>query len=144
MTRPPKRFPNYVALTTSILETKLFNFKEANVEHVWHDAMVEEYDSIIKNDVKEVIPRPFVKSMIDSRWLYKIKHDIDGSIGKFKSMFVARGFFYKEGVDYDETFALVARYTSIRTVMSLACCFSWSLYFMDVKATSMNGASFQL
>jgi hypothetical protein len=54
--------------------------------------------------------------MIDSRWLYKVNHVTDGSIEKFKAQFVARGFSQKEGVDYEETFPLVGRYTTIRFV----------------------------
>ena len=56
-----------------------------------------------------------------SRWLYKIKHDVDGSVEKYKARFVARGFTQKEGIDYDETFALVARYTTIRN-NHFSCC----------------------
>jgi hypothetical protein len=101
--------------------------------------MMEEYNSIMKNDVWEIVPRPEGKSMIDSRWLYKVKHATDGNIEKFKAQFVARGFSQKEGVDYEETFAPVARYTSIRFIMSLASVFGWHLYQMDVKTTFLNG-----
>jgi hypothetical protein len=58
--------------------------------------------------------------VVTSKWIYKIKHTAYGSIDKYKARFVARGFSQKEGVDYEETFALVARYTSIRVVISLA------------------------
>ena len=77
--------------------------------------MIEEYKSIMKNDVWKVVPRPTGKSVVTSRWLYKIKHAADGSVEKYKARFVARGFTQKEGIDYDETFALVARYTTIRS-----------------------------
>ena len=63
------------------------------------------------------------KSVVTSRWLYKIKHATDGSVEKYKSRFVARGFTQKEGIDYDETFAPIARYTTIRTIISLAAIF---------------------
>jgi hypothetical protein len=79
------------------------------------------------------------KSVIDSRWLYKVKHATDGSVEKYKARFVARGFSQKEGIDYEETFAPVARYTSIKTIMSLASIFGWPLYQMDVKTTFLNG-----
>jgi hypothetical protein len=54
--------------------------------------MMEEYTSIMKNDVWEVVPRPQGKSMVGSKWIYKIKHDADGSVEKFKARFVVKGF----------------------------------------------------
>ena len=54
-----------------------------------------------------------------------IKHAADGSVEKYKARFVARGFTQKEGIDYDETFAPIARYTTIRTIISLAAIFEW-------------------
>ena len=80
---------------------------------------MEEYNSIIKNGVWEVVPRPEGKSIVTSKWLYKIKHAADGSIEKFKARFVARGFSQVEGVDYYETFAPVTRFSSIRAVISV-------------------------
>ena len=82
--------------------------------------MVEEYESIIKNTIWEVVPRPIVKLVVASRWLYKIKHAVDESIEKHKARFLAKGFSKVEGIDYEETFALVARYSSIRSILSLS------------------------
>ena len=82
--------------------------------------MMEEYSSIMKNDVWEVVPRPDGKSVVTSRWLYKIKHATGGIIEKSKAWFVAREFSQVEGVDYEETFAPIARYISIRAVISIA------------------------
>ena len=93
--------------------------KEAASQQVWVDAMIEEYSSIMKNDVWEVVPKPTGKSVVTSRWLYKIKHVVNGSIENCKARFVARGFTQKEGIDYDETFSPVARYTTIRTIISI-------------------------
>jgi hypothetical protein len=101
--------------------------------------MTKEYQSIIKNDVWEIVPRPKRKDVVSSKWLYKIKHDADGSIEKYKAKFVARGFFHKEGIDYEETFAPVTRYTSIRTIIALAAKMKWKLHQMDVKTTFLNG-----
>jgi hypothetical protein len=77
--------------------------------------------------------------VVTSKWLFKIKHAVDGSIEKYKARFVARGFSQKEGIDYDETFAPVARYTSIRTIISLASIMGWKLHQMDVKTSFLNG-----
>jgi hypothetical protein len=82
--------------------------------------MQEEYDSIMWNNVWEVVPRPEGKSVVTSRWLYKIKYVADGSIEKHKARFVAIGFSQVEAIDYDETFAPVARYTFIKSIMAIA------------------------
>ena len=68
------------------------------------------------------------KSIVSSKWIYKINHAADGSIEKYKERFVARGFSQKEGIDYEETFVLVARYTSIRTIMALSSMKKWDLH----------------
>ena len=79
-----------------------------------------EYASIMQNDVWEVVPRPVEKSVVTSRWLYKVKYVAYGSIEKYKARFVARGFSQIEGIDYGETFGPVARYTSIQSVIAIA------------------------
>jgi hypothetical protein len=68
----------------------------------------------------EVVPRPKNKDVVTSKWIYKIKHATGGSIEKHKARFVARGFYQKEGIDYEETFSHVARYTSIRITIALS------------------------
>eukprot|EP00253_Pinus_taeda_P028222 PITA_28222 len=71
--------------------------------------MVEEYDSIVHNNVWDVVLRPKNKSVVSSRWLYKVKQATDGSVEKHKARFFARGFSQVKGINYDETFALVKR-----------------------------------
>ena len=82
--------------------------------------MIEEYSSIMKNNVWDFVPRSTGKSVLKSRCLYKIKHVVNGNIEKYKAIFVAHGFTQKESIVYDENFAPVARYTTIRTIISLA------------------------
>ena len=94
----------------------------------------------MKNDhVWDIVPKPENKSVVSSKWIYKIKHATDGSIEKYKGIFVARGFSQKEGIDYEETFAPVPRYTSIKTIMELASMMKWNLHKVDVKTTFLNG-----
>jgi hypothetical protein len=78
-------------------------------------------------------------SVVRSKWIYKTKHSADGSIEKYKARFVSRGFSQKEGIDYEETFAPVARYTSIRTTLAITTIMKWKIHQMDVKTTFMNG-----
>jgi hypothetical protein len=101
--------------------------------------MMEEYQSIMKNDLWEIIPRPKGNFVVTSKWVYKIKHAVDGSIDKYKERFVARGFSQHEGENYDETIAPVVRYTSIRAIISLATSMGWSLHHMDVKTVFLGG-----
>ena len=90
------------------------------------------------NDVWEVVPRPQDRSMVGSRWIYKIKYAADDSVEKYKARFVAMGYAQMEGIDYEETFAPVSRYTSMRTVISLAAQMGWEIHQMDVKTTFLN------
>jgi hypothetical protein len=82
----------------------------------------------MKNDVWDTVPRPEGKSMVTSKWIYKIKHATERSIEKHKARFVARGFSQVEGIDYEETFYPAAQYTSIRTIVSLASAMGWRLH----------------
>jgi hypothetical protein len=137
--KKPKPFSNYMALMCDLIKKEPTCFEEAIQKKEWVDAMIEEYQSIIKNDVWEIVPRPKNKDAVSSKWIYKIKHTADGSIEKHKARFVARGFSQKEGIDYEETFAPVAKYTSIRTIIALAAKMKWKLHQMDVKITFLNG-----
>ena len=137
--KKPKTFSNYVALMCDLVDQEPTNFEEAVQKKEWVEAMTEEYQSIIKNDVWDIVPRPEGKSIVSSKWIYKVKHAADGSIEKYKARFVARGFSQKEGIDYEETFSPVARYTSIRTIMALASMMKWDLHQMDVKTAFLNG-----
>ena len=92
-----------------------------------------------EDDVWDVVQRLDGKSVVTSKWIYKIKHATDGSIEKYKARFVAHGFSQKEGIDYEETFAPVARYTSIRSVLALAAVMKWKIHQMDVKTDFLNG-----
>jgi len=93
----------------------------------------------MKNDVWDIVPRPEGKSVVTSKWIYKIKHIIDESIEKKKTRFVAREFSQVEGIDYEETFSLVARYASIWMIISLAAYMGWRLHQMDVNTAFLNG-----
>ena len=107
---------------TKLIEVEPTTFEEVVFQEVWKKVMQEEYQSIMKNGVWEIVPGPSDKSVVTPKWIYKIKHIVGGSIDKYKDRFVARGFSQKEGIDYEETFAPTTRYTTIRsTCPSLSC-----------------------
>jgi hypothetical protein len=87
-------------LMCDILEKETTCFEEAIQRKEWADSMTEEYQSIIKNELWKIVPRPKSKDVVSSKWLFKIKHDANGSIEKYKVRFVARDFSQKEGIDY--------------------------------------------
>ena len=129
----------YVDLLCDFIDKEPSSYEQAAEQKEWKDAMIKEYQSIMKNDVWDVVSRPKGKSIVTSKWIYKIKHLVDGSIEKYKAIFVARGFSQKEGIDYEENFAPIARYTSIRSVLALAAVMKWKIHRMDVKTSFLNG-----
>ena len=100
--------------------------------------MVEEYDSIIKNQ-GDVVMGTKGRKVVGSRWIYKVKHATDGNVEKYNVCFMAKGFSQKEGINYEETFALVVRHASILTIISLAVEMGWRVHQMDVKTSFLNG-----
>ena len=92
----------------------------------------------MKNDVWEVVPKPNGKSIVTFRWIYRIKRVAYGSFEKHKSIFIAIGFSHKEGINYDETFSPVARYTPIRAMIALAFVLGWKLHQIDVKIAFLH------
>ena len=89
--------------------------------------MIEVYQSIMKNDVWEIFVRLEGKYVVTLKWIYKINHTADSSIEKHKARFVVHGFSQK-GVNYEETFELVARYTSIILVLALVVVMKWKIH----------------
>ena len=90
----------------------------------------------MKNDVWDVVPIPEGKLVVTFKWIYKIKHVADDSIEKYKARFVACGLSQKEGINYEETFAPVARYTSIRLILALFAVMKWKIHQMNSRLLS--------
>jgi hypothetical protein len=76
---------------------------------------------------------------VTSKCIYKMKHVVDGSVEKYKEIFVARVFSQVEGIHYEEKFSPLNQYTSIRMIISLATSMGWRLHQMEVKTTFLNG-----
>ena len=88
----PNRYHGYLTIMSTIIQNEPSSFSNALKSQVWKDAMTIEYKFIMENDVLEVVPRPQDKTIVTSRWLYKIKHLAYGSAKNYKARFVARGF----------------------------------------------------
>ena len=101
--------------------------------------MKEELDALTKNhtwDLVTLLPR---QSVVGCKWIYKIKTRSDGSIEDYKACLVAKGFTQEYGIDYEETFAPVARISSFRALLAVAATSKWELFQMDVKNAFLNG-----
>ena len=105
----------------------------------WKEACDSEYESLRKNDTWDVVPLPKGRKAIGCRWVFRVKENQNGEVERFKARMVAKGFSQKYGIDYEETFAPVAKFTSIRTVLSMAAKHSLKLHQMDVKTAFLNG-----
>ena len=115
------------------------SFEEAAQEPTWVDAMVGEYNSIVRNSAWEIVPSPVGKAVVGSIWIYKVKKVVDGNVEKYKVIFFSRGFSQIEGIDYGETFIPVAQYSSIRTILALSVQMGWDIHQMDVNIAFLNG-----
>ena len=115
------------------------NYEDAAQDESWRKAMEAELEMIEKNDTWKLVERPFAKPVIGVKWVYKTKLNLDGTVQKNKARLVAKGYSQKPGIDYNETFAPVARLDTIRTLIALAAHMEWSLYQLDVKSAFLNG-----
>jgi transposase InsO family protein len=114
-------------------------FEEANKDEFWNKAMNEELDQIEKNDTWELVPRPKNKNVIDTKWVFRNKLNEDGQVTRNKARLVCKGYAQIEGIDFEETFAPVARMEAIRLLLAYACSKNVKVYQMDVKSTFLNG-----
>lgn len=94
--------------------------------------------SILENDTWEVVEKPPGANIIDVKWVYKVKYDTSGQVSRFKARLVAKGFKQQEGIDYNEVFAPVSKYTSIRTLMALVAEENMELELLDIKTAFLN------
>jgi hypothetical protein len=101
--------------------------------------MDEEFSTLYKIDTWDLIPLPPCKSVVGCRWVYKIKTNSDGSIEQYKAKLVTKGYSQQYGMDYEETFAPVAKMTTIRTLIVVTSIHQWHISQLDVKNTFLNG-----
>ncbi|GJZ57201.1 retrovirus-related pol polyprotein from transposon TNT 1-94 [Tanacetum coccineum] len=121
----------------STIEPK--NVNEALRDESWVVAMQEELNQFIANDVWDLVPLPKNQSIIGTKWVYRNKLDQNGIVSRNKARLVAQGYNQQEGIDYDKTYAPLARLESIRILLAIACANDFKLYQMDVKSAFLNG-----
>ncbi|CAA0811979.1 cysteine-rich RLK (RECEPTOR-like protein kinase) 8, partial [Striga hermonthica] len=127
---------SHYACYTSLIEPK--NAKEALKDECWILAMQEELEQFTRNDVWELIPEPSSGNVIGTKWIFKNKTDEFGNMTRNKARLVAQGYTQTQGIDYDETFAPIARLESVHIFLSIACLMKFIDYQMDVKSAFLN------
>jgi hypothetical protein len=105
----------------------------------WLEAINAEMKALADNQTWELVERPTDRKLVSCKWVFKVKHNADGSVERYKARLVARGFTQTEGVDYTETYAPVVKMTSIRVLLSIVAIHDLELHQMDVKTAFLNG-----
>lgn len=104
------------------------NVKEALTDEFWINAMQKELRQFIRNEVWDLVPRSKGMNVIGTKWIYKNKYDEKGIMTRNKARLVAQGYTHIERVDFDETFASIARLESIRLLIGVAYLLKFKLF----------------
>ena len=142
MRRAPDRYGEWEYATVANENKDPPTFKEAikgkDAQH-WMTAADSEFDSLNNNDTWDLVDLPPGKTVVGCKWVLKTKRNSDGSIEKYKARLVAQGYSQIYGIDYDEVFAPVVKYSSIRSLLALAKEFNLEVHQMDVWSAYLNG-----
>ena len=101
--------------------------------------MQEEIDALAENKTWDLVKLPKGKNVVGCKWVYKTKHDSNGNVSRHKARLVAKGYAQMQGIDYDETFAPVAKMATLRTILAVGAARRWVLHHMDVKNAFLHG-----
>jgi len=126
---------SYLALLSSIEPQ---NVSEACKDERWIKAMNGEFEQTEKNNTWELVPRPNDKNVIGTKWILKNKLNENGDVIRNKARLVCKGYAQQEGIDFEETFAAVARLDAIRMFLALSSFQEFKVYQMDVKSSFLN------
>jgi hypothetical protein len=114
-------------------------FEQAVGNLKWDNAMDEEMAALDVNATWELVVLPEENKAIRCKWVYKVKHNADGSMNIYKARLVAKGYAQTYGINYEETYSPIAKMTTIRAIIAMAAAKIWSLHQMDVKNAFLHG-----
>ncbi|WVZ17715.1 hypothetical protein V8G54_010697 [Vigna mungo] len=135
--RLSNHYKHTILSITSNIEPNSYSVASKNPE--WVTAMSVELDALQANNTWVLTTLPPNKTAIGCRWVYKIKYNSDGSIDRYKARLVAKGYNQIEGLDYLETFAPVAKLTTVRLLLAIAATKNWALKQLDVNNAFLHG-----
>jgi len=116
-----------------IQEVEPICFEQAVGNPKWDNAMDEKMAALDVNATWELVALPEDKKVIGCKWVYKVKHNVDGFVSRYKTRLVAKGYAQTYGIDYEETYSLIAKMITVRAIIAMATAKRWSLYEMDVN-----------
>ena len=134
----PKRHFNLSASTSPISPIPA-NYRAALKDPNWHQAMIEEYNALKNNNTWCLVPCPAGANVTAGKWIFRHKHNSDGSLARYKARWVVRGFNQQFGIDYSDTFSPVIKPATVRVVLSIAVSSSWPIHQLDVKNAFLHG-----
>ena len=105
----------------------------------WMEAMKSEYKSLLDHHTWDLVDLPAGANLVGCKWVYKTKYKANGEIDRYKARLVAQGYSQAAGIDYDEVYAPVAKYKSIRTLLAIGNQLDLEIHQMDVVAAFLNG-----
>ncbi|GKA22298.1 retrovirus-related pol polyprotein from transposon TNT 1-94 [Tanacetum coccineum] len=111
------------------------------LDHSWIESMQDELNQFKRLDVWELVERPVSRNIIAVKWLWKNKTDAKNTIIRNKYRLVAKGYGQEEGIDFEESFAPIARLEAVRIFVACATHNNFPIYPMDVKTAILNGSS---
>ena len=127
----------YMAKIVQDVEPTCFDDAIGDVK--WEKAMDEEMAALDGNETWDLVPLPKDKNVIGCKWVYKVKHNSDGTVSRYKARLVAKGYAQTYGIDYEETFSPVAKMATVCTIIAVAASKGWLLHQMDVKNAFLHG-----
>ncbi|RVW98483.1 Retrovirus-related Pol polyprotein from transposon RE1 [Vitis vinifera] len=131
--------PPQTDTTLSVPENNSLDVPSVTPESTTQGSKEEEIQALEKNGTWEISELPKGKRPVGCKWIFTVKHNPDGSINRFKARLVAKGFTQSYDIDYEETFAPVAKLNSIKVLLSVAVNLDWNLHQLDVKNAFLNG-----
>ena len=121
-----------------MFESDPYTYEYAAHYPIWQTAMKEEFSSLQKNNTWELVDLPPRRKLVQCKWVFKTKFAADGSPLKYNEILVSKGYSHIHGIDYNETFALVAKMDSIRLALTIAASKQWEVHHMDVNYAFLN------
>jgi hypothetical protein len=119
--------------------TEAKTYTEAIKHDCWKQAMQNEITALEQTGTWQIVDLPPAVKPIGCRWIFKIKHNVDGSIERYKERLVAKGYNQIEGLNYFDTYSPVAKLTTVRFIIALATINHWHLHQLDVNNAFLHG-----